>query len=304
MPLRPLRPLNIVILGAGEIGRAIAFVLKKTGAHIELWDKDLSRVPRQKKLSTIVPMADYLFLCVPSQAVRSAAGSVLPFLKKKTGVICLSKGIEVKSRKFMSEVLAKVLPVGQPFALCGGPMLAEEILKGKFGVAVLATKNAAAFKKLVQLFSGSALRLEVTNDLIGVAASGVLKNVYAMILGMASGLGWSSNVEAWLVSQCLTEMEKITNKFGGKTETVCYTAGLSDLIATGFSPCSRNRTTGVAIIKTGRGGLNGEGEISFSALWRRLGFSARKYPLLIMLRKILVNHQNAKRHFENYFQSR
>ncbi|MFA6131668.1 MAG: hypothetical protein WC702_01175 [Patescibacteria group bacterium] len=295
-------PLNIVIIGAGEIGQALAFVLKKQGAHIELWDRDLSRVPKQKSLELTVPKADYLFLCVPSQAVRPAVNAILPFLKKKTGLVCLSKGVELKTNKFMSEVLSEILPVGQPFALCGGPMLAEEIMQGKPGVSVLATKNSAAFKKLVSLCSGSAIRFETTNDLIGVAAAGVLKNIYAVALGLVDELGWGANAEAWLVSQSLSEMEKITVKLGGKTETVCYTAGLSDFIATGFSSYSKNRATGVAIAKTGKFSVVGEGVISFPAVWKRLGPSTKNYPLLVILQNILISKKNAKKLFEKYLQ--
>jgi len=292
--------LNIVIIGAGEIGQALNFVLKKQGARIELWDHDLSRVPKQKALEVIVPKADYVFLCVPSQSVRPATLCITPFLKKKTGVVCLSKGVELKSNKFMSELLVEILPSGQPFALMGGPMLAEELMQGKPGVSVLATKNIAAFKKLVNVFSGSAVRLETTNDLIGTAVSGVLKNIYAMALGFSEGLGWGANAEAWLVSECLTEMERITDKFGGKMETVCYTAGLSDLIATGFSPYSKNRMTGVTMAKTGKCCVGGEGAVSFPAVWQRLGLSAKKYPLLVILHQILNNQKNVKKTFDNY----
>lgn len=293
---------NIVIIGAGEIGQALSFVLKKQGAGVELWDKDLSRVPKQKTLEELVSKADYLFLCVPSQSVRSAALSITPFLKKKTGVVCLSKGVELKTNKFMPEVLVEILPADQPFALCGGPMLAEELMQGKPGISVLATKDIVAFKKLINLFSGSAVRLEQTDDLIGTAAAGVLKNIFATIIGIASGLGWGVNAEAWLVSECLSEMEKITVKFGGKIETVCRTAGLSDLVATGFSPYSKNRETGIMLAKTGQCCAGGEGMVSFPAVWERLGAAAKNYPLLVILRKILINHQDVKKLFENYWQ--
>jgi len=295
-----LQPLNITIIGAGEIGQALAFVLKKQKARVELWDRDLSRVPNQKNLEEIVPKADYLFLCVPSQAIRPAVLSIKSLLKKNTGLICLSKGVELKTNKFMSEVLTEILPKGQPFALCGGPMLAEELMQGKPGVSVLATKNSAAFKKLVNLFSGSVVRLETTTDLIGVATSGVLKNIYAMALGFSEGLGWGANAQAWLTSECLTEMERITDKFGGKMETVCYTAGLSDLIATGFSPYSKNRATGVTMAQTGKCCVGGEGVVSFPAVWQRLGVGAKKYPLLVILHQILNNQKNVKKIFENY----
>ncbi|MFH1253359.1 MAG: NAD(P)-dependent oxidoreductase [Candidatus Uhrbacteria bacterium] len=304
-------PTKIVIIGAGEIGQALALVLKSKKVVIEMWDRDLSRVPKQKPLEEIIPTADYVFLCVPSQAVRLAVLSFKNLLAKKTGVICLSKGVELKTQKIMPEVLQEVLSVGQPVAMMGGPMLAEELRQGKPGVSVLATKNPKAFQELVRLFSGTLVRLELTNDVVGTAWSGVLKNVFAMALGMVDGLGWGANAQAWLLGECLTEMEQIAVMMGGKTNTVCYTAGLSDLVATGFSPYSKNRETGRIIVQTQKccvGGLvrhsprdGGEGAISFPAIWKKLGAKGKSFPILNILYRVLIKHQDAKKLFANHF---
>lgn len=292
---------KIVIIGAGEIGRALAVVLKKPKVSLEMWDHDLSRVPGQKPLEKIIPGADYLFLCVPSQAVRPAVLFFKNFLNKKTGVICLSKGVEVKSQKIMPEVLREILPIGQPMALLGGPMLAEELMQNKPGVSVLAGKNLKAFTDLEKLFAGTTVRLETTSDVIGAAWSGILKNIYAMALGMVDGLGWGANAQAWLLSECLTEMEKITVMMGGKTETVCYTAGLSDLLATGFSPYSKNRETGRVVAQTHKCCVGGEGAISFPTVWKKLGAKRKIFPILNIIKKVLIKRQDAKKLFENYF---
>ena len=196
---------KILIIGAGEIGTALAEVLKNK-AVVDLWDYDLSRVPDQKPLEQTVPAADYIFLCVPSQAMRPVVLNIKKMLNKKTGLVCLSKGVELKTKKIMPEVLKEILPVGQPFAMLGGPMLAGELKTKKPGVAVLASKNLKVFINLQKIFSDSIVRLEITTDIVGTAWSGVLKNVYAMALGMADGLGWGANAQAWLLSECLTEM--------------------------------------------------------------------------------------------------
>jgi glycerol-3-phosphate dehydrogenase (NAD(P)+) len=226
--------------------------------------------------------------------------SFFGFLKKKTGVVCLSKGVELKTNKFMSEVLAEVLPSGQPWALCGGPMLSEEIMKGQAGVAVLASKNSLAFKKLIKLFSGSSICLEATNDTISVAVCGVLKNIYAMALGMVDELGWGSNAKAWLVEKSLAEMESVVKKFGGQGKTVYGAAGLGDLLATGFSSFSKNREAGRTIAKTGKCCQGGEGLISFPAILKKLGPQIKKYPVLLALKKILVQKQHAQKALQDF----
>ncbi|HBR80069.1 MAG: Glycerol-3-phosphate dehydrogenase [NAD(P)+] [Candidatus Uhrbacteria bacterium GW2011_GWE2_45_35] len=294
---------NIVIIGAGEIGNAFNFVLKRQHFQVEMWDREFSLVPQQKPLEETVPKAEVVFLCVPSQAVRPALTSILSFLPKKTIVVAISKGIEKKTNKLMSEVLQELLPLGAPIAFCGGPMLAEEIMKGQQGVAVLATKSPVVFACLEKMFAGSQIRLEWSKDVLGVAVAGVLKNVYAMALGMANGLGWSTNAQAWLLSGCLAEMEKIASCFGAKPETISSTAGLGDLVATGFSPFSKNREAGRTLAQTGSCCFTGEGAVSFSSVLKKIGPQIKKYPILRSLKKVIVQKQHAKKVFKNFITS-
>src|SRR3989338_844635 len=87
-----------------------------------------------------------------------------------------------------------------------------------------------------------------TSDVRGVAVAGVLKNIYALGLGIAHALGWGENQKGWFVSRALREMARAAELLGGTRETMLGIAGLGDLVATGFSPHSHNRTTGALFV--------------------------------------------------------
>ena len=290
---------QLVIIGAGEIGKALEKVLRKQNLAISLWDKDPSKVRSQKPLKEIVPDADFLFLCIPSWALRNALNNLLPFLNKKTLIISLAKGIEENTKKTTDELLQELLPRGQNFALLFGPMLAEELTKGMVGIGVVASKNQKAFHQLAKIFTHTNLYLEYSKDIRGVALSGVLKNIYAIALGIADGLRWGGNAKGWLVARAINEMAKIAQMLGGKKETALGTAGLGDLIATGFSPYSRNRRIGYELVRNGRSHLQSEGFISLSPLGKRLYKNKEKFLLLKALEDIIIRNKKCKIIFEN-----
>jgi glycerol-3-phosphate dehydrogenase (NAD(P)+) len=88
------------------------------------------------------------------------------------------------------------------------------------------------------------LKVETTTDVIGLELCATLKNVYAIALGVCDGLGYGTNTKAFLATLALKEMAAIAKALGGRGETVFGLAGLGDLITTGFSSHSRNRTLG------------------------------------------------------------
>lgn len=289
---------SIVIIGAGEIGCAIKSVLKRRGTAIFLFDKNPAKMPEQKSLAEIIPETDFLFFCIPSWVLNTAIKDVLLYLNPKTVVISLSKGIEEKTHQTSDEILARALPKNQRFALLHGPMIAEEITKGMAGVGVVATARKETFELLNELFRNSNLILEHSEEVHSVALAGVLKNIYSIALGIADGLNWSGNQKGWLVSLAINEMAKILEILGGKKEIAYGAAGLGDLIATGYSPHSRNRKVGEEVAKTGKCCLESEGQISLQSLLELLGERKNIFPLLIALENILMSHQNAKEVFE------
>lgn len=285
--------LNIVFIGAGKIGTAIGLALQAKDFCLAFWDKDPAKTREPRDLQELVPTADFLFFCVPSWVLREAIKEVTPYIKKDTIVISPSKGIEVAHNKSTDEILKELLPSGTNFALLSGPMLADEICKGNLAAAVIATEKEETYRKIAPLFAGTNIKIEHSKDVHGVALGGIFKNVYALALGMAEGLGWGSNEKGILVTKAIVEMQEIFKLLGGRPETVLTFAGLGDFIATGFSPCSKNYTAGLEIARDGAAKTVSEGLASFNSVMKLLSGHVEKFPLLSAIKKVVVDKNPA-----------
>ncbi|MCX6712702.1 MAG: hypothetical protein NTY66_00655 [Candidatus Vogelbacteria bacterium] len=292
---------NIVIIGAGEIGIALGRVLKTGDRSVKLWDKDPGVVAalggESLGLPGIVPTADFVFICVPSWALREALFFISPYLGKKAVVVSVTKGIEAGSLKLPDEMLASLLPKRQSFALMSGPMIAEELRDEKGGGAVVVSSQEKIVSLVSKLFDGSQIQVVPGTDVHGTALCGVIKNVYALALGISFGLGLGENARGNLLVQMLGEMKKILATLGGKQETALGLAGLGDLIATGFSSNSKNHEAGVLLAK-GAADMQSEGLASVNSLWTLLGAKSKKFPLLQIIHSIVSGDKEAGVEFE------
>ena len=259
---------KLLILGAGKIGSALATVLRDAGQSFAQWDVDPALVPGQLPLSELAAAADAVILCVPTTGIREAAASLAPHLKPDAFVLTVSKGIVPETTQFADELLATAFPM-QHIGLLYGPMLAEEILQTKLGAATVATTDRAAYERLASYFAGSRLMLEYSDDVRGVAALGVLKNIYAVGTGVAVGLELGGNAIGWLLGSALREIPELLVALGGKSETLFTSAGAADLIATALSPTSKNHQYGIALATGGECGF-AEGAAAYNSLRTRL----------------------------------
>ncbi|OGY55291.1 MAG: hypothetical protein A2912_02525 [Candidatus Buchananbacteria bacterium RIFCSPLOWO2_01_FULL_40_23b] len=286
---------QVTIIGAGAIGKAIGKTLSENQeTKIHFWDVVKNKVRNQRPLADIVPTADFLFLCLPSFATPAAIKNIKPFLKKETIVISVSKGIDKKSKKFISQILKESLPASQNFALLYGPMLASELMRNQGGVAVAATTKKSAFEKIKKIFSHSGLLVSYSSDVVGVGALGVLKNVYAISLGIADGLGWQNNRKGFLTAKILEEIFRLLPLLGGRAQTTLTPAGVGDLIATGFCPTSHNQQLGRQLALRLAGSKESEGYYSLPPLAQKLDKRIKNFPLLSTIYQVVIKNQDAK----------
>ena len=294
----PNTPKQVAIVGAGEIGSALAYLIRKSGCAVELWDKDASKVPNQKPLAEIIPGASAVILGIPSWAMRPALESLRPQLTPGTVVVSLAKGLEHETKKTMDAVMAELLPAGVAPALLGGPMLAEELMQDMIGVAVLAAAQREDFDRVRALFIGAPqIRLEWSDDLRLAALLGVLKNIYAVGLGIVDGLGWGLNAQGWFTARAIREMDAIIMALHGASDAVCGSAGVGDYIATGFSPFSRNREFGHEVVETGTCNLKSEGCVSLPSLLELVNGRLAEFPILTTLNQVLYEKADVKAAF-------
>lgn len=288
---------KIVIIGAGEIGSALKFLLDKAGkSEVQMWDQDETKVSGQRSFSEIIPGTDAVFLGIPSRAVRSCVSNFKQYLDKKTIVISLAKGVEERSLKTMDEILRDEVGAKRA-ALLFGPMIAEELRAGKSGAAVLASRSKTALKKISLGFNREDLRIEFSKDTKGVALAGVLKNIYSLGLGIIHGLELGTNYRGWYVGQACFEMTEIIKQLKGKKETVYGPAGIGDLVATGFSRDSKNHQVGKELALIGKTSLRSEGSESLPRICELLNGRTGKFILLNALREIFI----ASKKVGNYF---
>lgn len=282
------------MIGAGKIGSAIGNVLRKNRVRVDFWDALPGKVKRQKALASIVPCADAVFLCLPSWCLRDAGAAIAPHVSKKTFVVSVSKGLEKGTLLPSDGILRQALPEGTPFVYLGGPLLADELSKGQPGVGVAASADPAALRKMRKLFAGTRMRIETSDDVTGVVWSAVLKNVYAIGLGMTEGLGWGANARGWFVAKAVEEAGGILEDLGGRRETFHGVSGVGDMVATGFSPHSKNRTLGEHWAKEGKAPFESEGQVSLPQLLEVLGHRTKKYPVLVALKETLLGKKKVR----------
>jgi glycerol-3-phosphate dehydrogenase (NAD(P)+) len=294
---------RVLIIGAGELGSAIAHVLKKQRPEVivELWDKDASKVAGQRELKETVPAAEVVFLCVPSWSLREAAEQGRGLIKDAVPVVTMAKGLEDKTGKNSVEVLAEVFP-DNPIVFVGGPMLAEEMVNGMMAVGMAGCAETEAAREIQELLRGKLLRIEVTADAQGVAYAGVLKNTYAIIMGLMCHLYPGSNMKGWLVARSLREMRLCGRILGVQDEVITGVAGLGDLVTTGFSQYSSNCLAGQELAVQGKTGVHSEGLASLPTLLQKIHPAGLKdLPLLMALQEVAVNKQEAVKVFELAF---
>ncbi len=288
---------KIGIIGAGELGQSMAKILRTNGVKdIEQWDIDPTKVPDQRSREEVVQGSEVLLLCIPSWVMRNTLQEMSSLIPSSTIAISLAKGLEEGTRNTMADVLEQTLGENKRWALLSGPMLAEEMEVGLPAAGVLAAKDISIFDTVKPYFAGSNLSLVYSDDVKGTAMAGVLKNVYAIGMGMLEGLELGSNARGWYIYLASQEMGKILEMLGNKKETAYSVAGLADLVATGLSPYSRNHQVGRELITTGICSIS-EGCKSLPSLTGILEEQLQELPVMFTLDRIVAGHEPAEKAF-------
>ena len=189
--------------------------------------------------------ADAVVMAVPSHGFRDALRLLRPHVRDRTPVVSLTKGLEGRTRKRMTEVVADELP-GRPSGVLTGPNLAKEILAGHAAAAVLAMAPADArlAERLRDVFCAQDFRVYTHTDVVGAEIAGATKNVIALAAGISDGLEAGDNTRAALITRGLAEVTRLGVALGGDPATFAGLAGIGDIVATCVSAQSRNRHVG------------------------------------------------------------
>ncbi len=200
-------------------------------------------------LDEVAAQSQLLILVVPAQHVRDFLRRIAPSLPASVPLVMAAKGIEHGTGATMHEVLHSVLPA-HPSAILSGPTFAAEVAAGKPAAVTVATRDLRLGEQLLQVFGTPSFRPYLSDDPIGCAIGGAVKNVLAIACGIVWGRELGDNARAALVTRGLAEMTRLVVAKGGQAVTMSGLSGLGDLVLTCNAPQSRNCSLGIAL---GRG---------------------------------------------------
>tara|TARA_R110002096_G_scaffold4493_27_gene20983 strand:+ start:4462 stop:5457 length:996 start_codon:yes stop_codon:yes gene_type:complete len=256
---------NVVVLGAGSFGTALAAVVAERGLNVSLWGRDpevvrginehhrndnyLSDIELPERIKATTDLAccedaDLLIVAIPSKFFRQVCEDAAQYgIPPHCVTLSATKGIELSSGKRMTELLREIFPENVA-AVVSGPSHAEELARKLPTALVVGCADEAIAKQLQGLLTQPFLRSYTSNDVVGIEFGGTVKNIAAIAGGIVEGLGLGDNAKAALVTRGLAEMVRLGVAKGANPETFMGLSGVGDLMVTCFSDYSRNTRVG------------------------------------------------------------
>lgn len=313
---------KIMVLGGGSWGTALASLLAKNKEEVFFWVRNKEqfkliketrenkkylpniKIPDRVKVVNsyreAIDICNIVVLAIPSQNIRGLLVELKDYLSNSTLVVNVSKGIEQKTLKTISEVCKEIIP-NNPYIVLSGPSHAEEVGKDLPTTVVAASENKNYAKKIQEIFTSNTFRVYTNEDVKGVELGGSLKNVIAIASGISDGLGYGDNTKAALMNRGIIEISRLADKLGAVKMTFLGLAGIGDLIVTCTSMHSRNRRAGILI---GKGksveeaikevGMVVEGIYTTEAAFKLAKENNVEMPIVEELYKIIYEGKKAK----------
>jgi glycerol-3-phosphate dehydrogenase (NAD(P)+) len=258
---------KVAIFSAGSWGTAFSIVLADAGNDVTLWarrEEVADAITQQRENPEYLPGvelppqvsathdvekalhgADLVVLATPSQSLRVNLTEWAPYIESNALMVSLMKGVELGTLDRMSQVIGEVTGAGpERIAVVSGPNLAKEIARREPAASVVACADEQVARMLQDRIHSPAFRPYTSVDVLGCELGGAYKNVVALSVGMAVGLGFGDNTTASVITRGLAETARLGMALGANPLTLMGLAGLGDLVATCSSPLSRNRTFG------------------------------------------------------------
>jgi len=260
----------VAVLGGGSFGTVIANIIACNGNSVRLWlrnDERAASINQHREnleylpgyrlhddlsattsLEQAVAGVDIVLVAVPSKSFRQVVRELAGLVPAQALLISLTKGIEASGFRLMSEILREEMP-DNPRAVLSGPNLAGEIAAGQVTGSVIASDLPAINATVHAMLHSESFLIYSSHDMYGVELGGALKNVYAILAGIAAALELGENTVGMLLTRSLAEMSRFAVHMGANPMTFLGLAGVGDLFVTCSSPLSRNYRVGMALGK-------------------------------------------------------
>ena len=261
--------MNIYIIGSGTFGTAIANSLAKNlNNNVTLYSRSQKIVDDinnnnfntkyfpNTKLNTKIKATndpervsghEFVFLAIPSSAIKECLNNFKYKISNEQIIINLSKGI-FNNGQTITDYLASFFDNKNIVSL-KGPSFAIEIMENAKTLLTLACAEKFLFEKISKLFLKTNIFLDYTNDIKGVEVLSVIKNIYALFMGVIDAKYNSHNTRFMFMTKVFSEIRMLNNNLGGNENTLFLSCGLGDVCLTSLNDLSRNRTLGLLIGK-------------------------------------------------------
>ena len=247
--------MNISILGCGVYGLALATVLKTNNINVFMWNKFQNEIDEIKNkyqnidfstnLEEATKNSDLIIIALPVNFIES---TLIEFKKTYQGqdILIASKGIDTNNNKFAIDIVKDALNINNIGVISGGSF-AIDMQNKKVQGLTLATKTDSITKKVKQALENNYIKIQYTNDLIGVSICGSLKNVMAIGFGILDGASYPESSRFLFLTEAIYEITHLIKELNGNTSTIMSYAGIDDIMMTCTSSKSRNYTLGKMI---------------------------------------------------------
>ena len=264
--------MRVAILGGGSWATAIAKMLlanvEEIGWYIRNDEKiekfkslgrnpnyltgvnfDVSRIKFSSKINTVVKNADILFVAIPSPYLKSKLKRLKLRLDSKI-IISAVKGIVPDENMILSEYFNMYygVPIDR-IAVISGPCHAEEVALERTSYLTIGCRDREIAKQIAAIMTNRYTQTYISEDVNGIELSSVMKNIYAIAVGICHGLKYGDNFQAVLISNAIQEMNRFCNAAVPHHRDLQESVYLGDLLVTAYSRFSRNRTFGTMIGK-------------------------------------------------------
>ncbi|MEW6442607.1 MAG: NAD(P)H-dependent glycerol-3-phosphate dehydrogenase [bacterium] len=269
-PRQPSDSSDVLVVGGGSFGTALASLLAELGRDVLLWVRRKEQAeeintqhtnnrycPGQPlpaglrattDLRAAIRTAPIVLVVIPSRSFREVAAQIGDHIQGDQILVHATKGIEIGTFKRMTEILREetcALKIG----VFSGPTLAVEIMSRHPVGATVASRYREVVDRVQALFRSDRMRVYGGHDVIGTELGGAFKNIVALAAGSVDGMGFGDNTKALVMTRGLSEMTRFGVALGADVFTFGGLAGIGDLITTCASPLSRNHRVGVALAK-------------------------------------------------------
>ena len=332
---------KILILGAGSMSTAFAFPCSDNNHQVSIVGTYLeddfidiiksnknihptlkSKIPNNVKLykfdsfSNLIKDADLIVLGVSSKGISWAAEQ-LKKIKNNQQILILTKGLHINKKNHyevypdtIKNILSKKVSKKLKISVAAGPCLASDLSNRVFTNVIFANRDISVVRKLSKMISTSYYKINCSKDIMGVAACGGIKNIYAMIVGTSMGINLKNekdnknlNTAAALFNQSIIEMCYFIKKIGGHETTVMDLAGVGDLYVscTGGRNSKMGKFIGMGMTyKNAKNSKMPKDTVEGADLIFDIGnkiikdFTVKELPLMTSFIKALINNTKFK----------